>query len=398
MQCSYDKKGNCVPTILLLLQERLYQQGGLQAEGLFRINPENSQEEDVRDQLNKGIVPHDIDVHCLAGLIKAWFRELPTGVLDSLSPDQVMQCHTEEQSLELVKLLPPMQAALLDWTVNLMTDVVQEEALNKMNARNIAMVFAPNMTQMSDPLTALMHAVQVMNFLKTLILKTLRDREAAVLDPKIADPCAEPPNGNGQGNATKGLDLGISSEWDQTDNGQPNSSTELLLKGSLEKESVIEEASVEIAEEKLLRGSSVKETIHEDKLSHDSRCPISNGLSAADNIDSNEVEAGTNNAHKKVSHGSKQREVEMAKYPVRGDSEKVGTNGAAFAFGKKKGKSPGKGSTRKGRTGIPNPESEQNDNKDFLQYGVIGISTTRGKTGGRLVARFDQQNEKVEAW
>lgn len=31
--------------------------------------------------------------------------------------------------------------------------------------------------QMSDPLTALMHAVQVMNLLKTLILKTLRERE-----------------------------------------------------------------------------------------------------------------------------------------------------------------------------------------------------------------------------
>ena len=30
---------------------------------------------------------------------------------------------------------------------------------------------------MSDPLTALMHAVQVMNLLKTLITKTLRDRE-----------------------------------------------------------------------------------------------------------------------------------------------------------------------------------------------------------------------------
>jgi hypothetical protein len=42
----------------------------LQAEGIFRINAENSHEEHVRDQLNKGIVPADIDVHCLAGLIK----------------------------------------------------------------------------------------------------------------------------------------------------------------------------------------------------------------------------------------------------------------------------------------------------------------------------------------
>lgn len=41
-----------------------------QAEGIFRINGDNSQEEYVRDQLNSGIVPDEIDVHCLAGLIK----------------------------------------------------------------------------------------------------------------------------------------------------------------------------------------------------------------------------------------------------------------------------------------------------------------------------------------
>jgi len=118
-----------------------------QAEGIFRINPENSQEEHVRDQLNRGIVPDDIDVHCLAGLIKAWFRELPSGVLDGLSPEQVLQCNTEEESVELVKQLKPTESALLSWAIDLMADVVEEEEFNKMNARNIAMVFAPNMTQ-----------------------------------------------------------------------------------------------------------------------------------------------------------------------------------------------------------------------------------------------------------
>ncbi|KAF9620151.1 hypothetical protein IFM89_010810 [Coptis chinensis] len=181
MQCSYDSRGNSVPTILLLMQERLYTQAGLKAEGIFRINPENSQEEHVRDQLNRGIVPNDIDVHCLAGLIKAWFRELPEGVLDGLSPEQVLQCNTEEECVELVKELLPIQAALLNWAVDLMADVVEEEESNKMNARNIAMVFAPNMTLMSDPLTALMHAVQVMNLLKTLIIRTLREREETTI-------------------------------------------------------------------------------------------------------------------------------------------------------------------------------------------------------------------------
>ncbi|KAI3518819.1 hypothetical protein L1887_07637 [Cichorium endivia] len=197
MQLSHDFRGNSIPTILLLMQHRLYSQGGLQAEGVFRINAENSQEEDLRNQLNSGVVPDGIDVHCLAGLIKAWFRELPTGVLDPLSPEQVMQCQSEEDCAALVRLLPLTEAALLDWAVNLMADVVQQEHFNKMNAHNIAMVFAPNMTQMADPLTALMYAVQVMNFLKTLVTKTLREREDSVVGPS-ASPPQSPPDENGR--------------------------------------------------------------------------------------------------------------------------------------------------------------------------------------------------------
>lgn len=101
----------------------------------------------MREELNRGVVPDDIDVHCLAGLIKAWFRELPCGILDGLSPEQVLQSNTEEEYVELVKQLKPTEAALLNWSVDLMADVVEHEEHNKMNARNIAMVFAPNMTQ-----------------------------------------------------------------------------------------------------------------------------------------------------------------------------------------------------------------------------------------------------------
>ncbi|KZV17364.1 rho GTPase-activating protein 1 [Dorcoceras hygrometricum] len=183
MQLSYDSRGNSVPTILLLMQSHLYLQGGLQTEGIFRITAGNGQEEYVRDQLNRGVIPEGVDVHCLAGLIKAWFRELPRGVLDSLSSEQVMQCQSEEDCGRLIRLLPPTEAALLDWAINLMADIVHKEHLNKMNARNIAMVFAPNMTQMADPLTALMYAVQVMNFLRRLVEKTLRQRDTCFTEP-----------------------------------------------------------------------------------------------------------------------------------------------------------------------------------------------------------------------
>ncbi|KAJ6750022.1 hypothetical protein OIU85_000631 [Salix viminalis] len=200
MQLSYDSRGNSVPTILLMMQRQLYAQGGLQAEGIFRITAGNSQEEYVRDQLNKGVIPEGIDVHCLAGLIKAWFRELPTGVLDFFSPEQVMRCQSEEECAQLARLLPPTEAALLDWAINLMADVAHMENMNKMNARNVAMVFAPNMTQMSDPLTALMYAVQVMNFLKNLIIRTLREREESVIESAPASRL-EPIDENGHQSA-----------------------------------------------------------------------------------------------------------------------------------------------------------------------------------------------------
>ncbi|KAH6783117.1 rac GTPase activating protein [Perilla frutescens var. hirtella] len=119
MQCAYDQRGNRTPTILLRMQNHLYSGGSLRAEGIFRINAKNSKEEHVRNRLNKGVIPHGIDVHCLS----------------------------REECAELVKLLPPTEASLLDFAINLMADVAQHKHHNKMNARNIAMVFAPNMTQ-----------------------------------------------------------------------------------------------------------------------------------------------------------------------------------------------------------------------------------------------------------
>jgi len=52
---------------------------------------------------------------------------------------------------------------------------------------------------MADPLTALIHAVQVMNFLKTLIVRTLRlrDESATKLATLLSQACATSPNSNG---------------------------------------------------------------------------------------------------------------------------------------------------------------------------------------------------------
>lgn len=385
MQCSYDQKGNSVPTILLLLQERLYDQGGLQAEGIFRINAENGQEEQLRDQLNKGIVPYDIDVHCLAGLIKAWFRELPQGVLDSLTPEQVMQCNTEEQCAELIKILPPTQAALLSWAINLMADVVQEERSNKMNARNIAMVFAPNMTQMSDPLTALMHAVQVMNLLKTLILRTVKDREEATLHPRPASSCNEPSDGHEHENA------------DPQQGTTPSSDTQTTCCIEKEgcfvafKDSEIHEEfeSVHGSEEIFSRYCSTREIMDEDEFSFDSLGPFSNASSTMDNTDDDT--AGLNvfsNRRNLLSVPSSSVDSHCMKN--EGDMGVLGDfpsyfNKAQYLPFRTNGKQKNK---------VDKPNSETNG---FVQCGVLESLSFKGKgkDGG---ATTDKEEQGVETW
>ena len=47
----------------------------------------------------------------------------------------------------------------------------------------LMVIFVLILLQMADPLTALMYAVQVMNLLKTLILRTLRERKDSMVEP-----------------------------------------------------------------------------------------------------------------------------------------------------------------------------------------------------------------------
>ncbi|CAL5350662.1 unnamed protein product [Camellia sinensis] len=341
MQLSFDSRGNSVPTILLMMQSRLYAQGGLQAEGIFRINAENSQEEYVREQLNTGVVPHDIDVHCLAGLIKAWFRELPNGLLDSLPPEEVMQAQSEEECAQLVKCLPPTEASLLDWAINLMADVAQLEHLNKMNARNIAMVFAPNMTLMADPLTALMHAVQVMNFLKTLIIKTIREREDFILE--------EPPPSHVE---------------PSDENGHQGSSQPLFE----EADAVNEDEQVLVATEPFSESPSQHQIDHDLKTENEAH--------------------GFLNSIENIIPGGKGHSVENCPNQVLEDGGCSSTNGEA------------KRNTQKKKTGQSSYSNVKKGPKRAINERSVGqvARQVEKSRGASIVSRLNSRTERVEAW
>ncbi|CAI9097710.1 OLC1v1034183C1 [Oldenlandia corymbosa var. corymbosa] len=350
MQLSFDSRGNSVPTILLMMQRRLYAHGGLQAEGIFRINAENGQEEDVREQLNRGIVPADVDIHCLAGLIKAWFRELPTGLLDSLPPERVMQAQTEEECSQLVRELPSTEAALLDWAINLMADVAQMEHLNKMNARNVAMVFAPNMTQMADPLTALMYAVQVMNFLKTLIEKTLREREDSILDIIHHAPKLEPSDDNGHHGAPQPI------AWDENE--------------------VNQEEQVSVADEPIV--SSTDNPVQ-------GRLTVSN--ETTDRVISSTTEITPVDEKENIV------KYHLGEIPYYAGKLKDACNAHNNTAGKFQSKS------RRTKSGQSSNSSIRKASKKFIEPPIIEVNGNGEKSKEvSIISRINSQTERVEAW
>ncbi|KAK1378734.1 hypothetical protein POM88_025478 [Heracleum sosnowskyi] len=73
------------------------------AEGIFRINVDNGQEEFVRNQLNVGVVPVGIDVHCLAGLIKIVGRILNS--MQALHGHAFIEDHLEHLVMALTEAL-----------------------------------------------------------------------------------------------------------------------------------------------------------------------------------------------------------------------------------------------------------------------------------------------------
>lgn len=68
------------------------------------------------------------------------------------------------------------------------------------------------MMQMADPLTALIHAVQVMNLLKTLIVRTLRQRQGSTTPEWLHSSSDPSPNGKDEPHITSSSKLDLHSD------------------------------------------------------------------------------------------------------------------------------------------------------------------------------------------
>jgi len=78
-----------IPTVLVTLKKYLLDTGSLSLNGLFRLTGDEKELKHVKDQLNKGAFTGCTDKHCVANLIKVWFRELPQHVLNVIPKQKI---------------------------------------------------------------------------------------------------------------------------------------------------------------------------------------------------------------------------------------------------------------------------------------------------------------------
>ncbi|KAF2098431.1 RhoGAP-domain-containing protein [Rhizodiscina lignyota] len=146
-----------LPSVVYRCIEYLRAQGAIHEEGIFRLSGSNLTIKGLRDRFNtegdvKLLEGEYYDVHAVGSLLKLYLRELPTGILTrELHLDFLKALDLEERQAKitafnlLVHRLPAPNLALLQALCSFLIEIVDASATNKMNVRNVSIVFAPTL-------------------------------------------------------------------------------------------------------------------------------------------------------------------------------------------------------------------------------------------------------------
>lgn len=172
-----------IPAVLDLLKRTLLKHEGHKVDGIFRLAPDKEECQVVKRQINSGQFEDCDDPHIIANLIKMYFREMPgegllDGCFDLTAILRITTLPIPDVALELMAIKEPNKS-LLYWVLDLMVEVIQFESLNRMSARNMAIVMSPNLFAMTTTSTsrdtsknatqALVLSQQVTEFLTKLL-------------------------------------------------------------------------------------------------------------------------------------------------------------------------------------------------------------------------------------
>ncbi|KAM9789456.1 uncharacterized protein ACB057_012090 [Neosynchiropus ocellatus] len=150
-----------VPVVLRCCSEFVEQHGIV--DGIYRLSGVSSNIQKLRSEfesdgsldLNKDLYLQDI--HCVSSLCKAYFRELPNPLLTYELYDKFAEAvaiQLEEERLvkirDVLKELPPPHYRTLEFLMRHLVKMASHSSETNMHARNLAIVWAPNLLRSKD--------------------------------------------------------------------------------------------------------------------------------------------------------------------------------------------------------------------------------------------------------
>ncbi|KAK5689904.1 Rho GTPase activating protein [Elasticomyces elasticus] len=146
-----------LPAVVYRCIQYLTFKDAIAEEGIFRLSGSNTVIKSLKDRFNnEGDVnlvaeDHHYDIHAVASLLKLYFRELPASILTRDLHLEFLQClelHGHDKVIALnilVNRLPRPNRALLQALAQFLLSIVNNADVNKMNVRNVGIVFAPTL-------------------------------------------------------------------------------------------------------------------------------------------------------------------------------------------------------------------------------------------------------------
>lgn len=156
------------------LSKQVLKLQGLRTEGIFRVSADVDEVARLKGQMDRWELSEPSDAHVPANLLKLWLRELYEPLIpDILYPECVAEPMTTRRACDLVLRLPTLHRLVLCYLVRFLQTFNKPEVVQhtKMDASNLAMVFAPNCLKCtaSDPRTMFDNARKEMAFMRCLI-------------------------------------------------------------------------------------------------------------------------------------------------------------------------------------------------------------------------------------
>ncbi|XP_071049993.1 rho GTPase-activating protein 23 isoform X4 [Onthophagus taurus] len=159
--CQQSGYNQFVPRLVEACTE-IVETKGLETIGIYRVPGNNAAVTALTEEANRcdeltQIDPRWNDVHVVSSLLKSFFRKMPDSLLTAnlyskfIDADKIENTIARlEQIKKLIKMLPPHHYHTLKHLILHLKRVVENSNMNKMEAKNLAIVFGPTIVRAAE--------------------------------------------------------------------------------------------------------------------------------------------------------------------------------------------------------------------------------------------------------